>query len=56
MPLYMLVKVDFGHREYMGLFDTQEKAKACQVALETEMFDSDNLCGITFYIEECFVK
>jgi hypothetical protein len=56
MPLYILVKVDFGHREYIGLFDTQDKAKAYQTALEMEMFDSSNLCGITFYIEECFVK
>jgi hypothetical protein len=56
MPLYMLVKVDFGHREYMGLFDTQEKAKTCQTALELDAFDSSNLCGITFHIKECFVK
>lgn len=56
MPLYMLVKVDFRHREYIGVFDTQDKAKACQTALEMNAFDSNNLCGITFYIEECFVK
>ena len=56
MPLYMLVKVDFGHRENMGLFDTQAKALALQTSLELELFDSGNLAGISFYIEEHFVK
>lgn len=56
MPLYMLVKTDFGHRENMGLFDTQAKAVAVCSALELELFDSGNLCGISFYIEEYFVK
>lgn len=56
MPLYMLVKVDFGHRENVGLFDTQAKALALQTSLELELFDSGNLCGISFYVEECFVK
>lgn len=56
MPLYMLVKVDFGHRENMGLFDTQVKVLALQTSLELELFDSCNLCGISFYIEEHFVK
>lgn len=57
MPLYMLVKVEghsasFGHRENMGLFDTQAKALALQTSLELELFDSGNLAGISFYIEE----
>lgn len=56
MPLYMLVKVDFGHRENMGLFDTQAKALALQTSLELELFDSGSLAGISFYIEEHFVK
>lgn len=56
MPLYMLVKVDFGHRENIGLFDTQAKALALQTSLEMELFDSGNLCGVSFYIEEHFVK
>lgn len=56
MPLYMLIKVDFGHRENVGLFDTQAKALALQTSLELELFDSGNLCGISFYIEEHFVK
>lgn len=56
MPLYMLVKVDFGHRENVGLFDTQAKAMALQTSLELELFDSGSLAGISFYIEEHFVK
>lgn len=56
MPLYMLVIVDFGHRENMGLFDTQAKALALQTSLELELFDSGSLAGISFYIEEHFVK
>ncbi len=56
MPLYMLVKVDFGHRENVGLFDTQAKALALRTSLELELFDSGNLCGVSFYIEEHFVK
>lgn len=56
MPLYMLVKVDFGHRENMGLFDTQAKAMALQTSLELELFDSGSLAGISFYIEEKFVQ
>lgn len=56
MPLYMLVKVDFGHRENIGLFDTQAKALAYQTNLELEQFDSGSLAGISFYTEEWFVK
>jgi len=56
MPLYMLVKVDFGHRENMGLFDTQAKALALQTSLELELFDSGSLAGISFYIEEWYTK
>lgn len=52
----MLVKVDFGHRENVGLFDTQAKAMALQTWLEIELFDSGSLAGISFYIEENFVK
>lgn len=52
MPLYMLVKVDFGHRENMGLFDSQDKAMALQTSLEMELFDSGSLAGVSFYIEE----
>lgn len=56
MPLYMLVKVDFRHRENMGLFDTRDKALALQTSLELELFDSGSLAGISFYTEEHFVK
>lgn len=59
MPLYMLVKVNRcaqGHRENMGLFDNRTKALAMQVSLETELFDSGSLAGISFYIEEHQVR
>lgn len=56
MPLYMLVKVDFGHRENVGLFDSQAKALALQTSLELELFDSGSLAGISFYTEEWYAQ
>ena len=56
MPLYMLIKVDFGHRQNMGLFDTQAKALAMQTSLELELFDSGSLAGISFYIEVWYAQ
>lgn len=56
MPLYMLVKVDFGHRENIGLFDSQAKAMALQTSLELELFDNGSLAGISFYVEEHYIK
>lgn len=56
MPLYMLVKVDFGHRENVGLFDTRDKALALQTSLELELFDSGSLAGISFCVEEHYIK
>lgn len=56
MSLYMLVKVDFGHHENIGLFDSQAKALALQTSLELELFDSGSLVGISFYVEEHSVK
>lgn len=56
MTAYVLVKVDFLHARNIGVFDTQEKAKAYQCSLEAELFDSGDLCGISFYVEEHFVK
>lgn len=56
MKVFILVKVDFGHRENIGLFDSQAKALALQTSLELEMFDSGSLAGVSFYIEEHFVK
>ncbi len=52
MNVFILTKVDFGHRENVGVFDTQGKAKSYQASLELEAFDSGNLCGISFYVEE----
>lgn len=56
MPLYMLVKVDFGHRENVGLFDSQAKTLALQTSLELELFDSGSLAGISFYTEEWYAQ
>jgi len=56
MTLYMLVKVDFGHRENIGLFDSMAKALAVQTSLELELFDSGSLAGISFYVEEWHVE
>lgn len=55
MNVFILVKVDFGHRENVGVFDTQEKAKSYQTSLELEAFDSGSLCGISYYIDEVAV-
>jgi hypothetical protein len=52
----MLIKVDFEHRENIGLFDTQAKALAAQTASELESFDSGSLAGVSFYIEEHRVR
>ena len=56
MPLYLLVKVDYGHRENLGLFDTHAKALAMQTAEELKLFDSGSLCGVSFYVEEMIVR
>jgi hypothetical protein len=56
MPLYMLIKVDFGHRENIGLFDSFEKAEAAQASMEIASFDNCYMVGLSFYIEEWFVK
>jgi hypothetical protein len=52
----MLVQITYGHRDNMGLFDSQAKAMALRTSLELELFDSGSLAGISFYIEEHFVK
>lgn len=56
MPLYMLVQITYGHKDNMGLFDSRAKALALQSSLELENFDASGLCGISFEIEEHFVK
>ena len=43
MPLYMLVKVDFGHRQNIGLFDSQAKAEAVKASMEIGQFESGGL-------------
>lgn len=54
--VFILVKVDFGHKTNIDVFDTQEKAKALQTSLELEAFDSGDLCGVSYYIEEFYLK
>lgn len=56
MKTYMLIKVAFGHRENLGLFDTHAKALSAQTAEELKLFDSGSLAGISFYIEEMIVR
>lgn len=56
MPLYMLIKVDFGHRENVGLFYTRDRALSAQEYLEVDQFDSGSLEGISFHIEEHYVR
>lgn len=52
MIVYVLVKVDFGHREIIGLFNTEDKAKAYKIGSEMDLLESTGMCGISFYIEE----
>lgn len=56
MQVFVLVKTDFRHKTNIGVFDTHAKALAMQTSLEMELFDSGDLCGIGFYVEEHFVK
>ena len=56
MTSYILVKSDYGYKTNVGVFDTQEKAKAYQSSLELELFDNSNLCGISFDVEEFSVQ
>jgi len=56
MPLYMLIQISYGQRDNMGLFDSQAKALAYQTSLQLEHFDGSGLCGISFEIEEWYVK
>lgn len=56
MQVFILVKVDFGHKENIGVFSSWDKARGYQSSLELNLFDSGSLCGISFYIEESFIK
>jgi hypothetical protein len=56
MKVFILVKVDFGHKTIVDVFDTDEKAKAVQASLEVASFDNCYMVGLSFYIEEKFVK
>lgn len=50
--VYILVKQDFRDKKNIAAFDTEDKARAYQIGLELYAMESDNLCGIMFYIEE----
>lgn len=54
--VFILVKVDFGNKEIIDVFETEEKAKAVQASLEIENFDNCYMVGLSFYIQEFFVK
>lgn len=56
MPLYMLVQITYGHKDNVGLFDSRAKAMSLQTSLELENFDGSGLCGISFEIEEWYLK
>jgi hypothetical protein len=61
MSVFTVIKVDdfsssFGHRSNVGVFSTSEKAQAFISSSVVEMFDSGNLCGISFYVEENSVE
>ena len=56
MKVFILVKVDFGNKEIIDVFDTEEKAKAAQCSLEIASFDNCYMVGLSFYIQENFVK
>lgn len=56
MKVFILVKVDFGNKEIIGVFETEEKAKAVQSSLEIASFDNCYMVGLSFYIQEKFVQ
>lgn len=56
MSLYMLVQITNGNKDNIGLFDSRVKAMAVQTSLELESFDHGRLLGLSFIIEEHFVK
>lgn len=56
MKVFILVKVDFGNKEIIDVFDTEEKARAVQSSLEIASFDNCYMVGLSFYIQEHFVK
>jgi len=51
MNVYVVIKVDFGHREILEIFDTSEKADAFLSGYQARAFDGGSLAGISFYIE-----
>lgn len=52
MKVFILVKVDFGHRENIVVCTTEDKALAFKMGYELYALESGNICGITYYIEE----
>lgn len=56
MTVFVAIKVDFGHREILEIFNTSEKADAFLSGYQVQMVDSGSLAGITFYIDEWVVQ
>jgi len=56
LKVFILVKVDFGNKEIIDVFDTEEKARAVQSSLEIASFDNCYMVGLSFYIQEKFVQ
>jgi len=56
MLVFTLIKIDFGHKQNIGIFSTLEKAQAFQAASEVGLFDSRSLVGVNFYIEKVQVQ
>lgn len=56
MIVYVLVKTTDGYKDNVSLFDSQVKALSAQTSLQMEQFDNANLVGVSFDIEEWYVK
>lgn len=52
MIVYILVRVDFGHRENVAVCSTKDEARAIKIGYELDLMEEGNACGISYYIEE----
>ena len=52
MQVFILVKVDFGHKENIAVCTTEDKARAIKIGFELDALESGDVCGITYHIEE----
>lgn len=56
MNVFVVIKVDFGHREILEIFNTSEKANIFLSDYQTQLVDSGSVAGISFYIDEWVVQ